>query len=114
MTYRGFDDYRRSRVSRAGSHYLDDNTLRFFDAYGGAQYGSSGSDLVVVVESVKDWNGERFYRPVAFRFESGKVATYRYSADALARSVARGTYVSAKALALAIGDGIATYMSDED
>ena len=78
--FRGFSTYLISRVSRAqgASNYLDDDTLRFFDAYGGAM-ANIDDNTVAVVESVRQspfYNyrtGEycvydREYRVTVFRF----------------------------------------------
>ena len=67
-TFRGFDTHLCARVSRAGSHYLDEDTLRFFDAYGGRHYGSTSGERVTVVESVAHPTMGRVYRPVTFTF----------------------------------------------
>ena len=76
----GYSTYLISRVSRAqgATHYLDDETLRFFDAYGGAM-ANIDDNTVAVVESVRQspvYNyrtGEycvydREYRVTVFRF----------------------------------------------
>lgn len=78
--FRGYSTYLISRVARAkgATHYLDDDTLRFFDAYGGAM-ANIDDNTVAVVESVRQspvYNyrtGEycvydREYRVTVFRF----------------------------------------------
>lgn len=78
--FRGFSTYLISRVSRAkgANEYLSDETLRFFDAYGGAM-ANIDENTIAVVESVRQspyYNyrtGEYFvydreYRVTVFRF----------------------------------------------
>lgn len=67
-TFRGFTHGLISRVQRTGSHYLDTDTLRFFDAYAGV-HAQIDPDHVAVVESVKDWTGNRWYRVTYFIFK---------------------------------------------
>ena len=66
-TFRGFTHGLISRVQRAGSHYLDSDTLKFFDAYAGL-HAQIDPDHIAVVESVKDWAGNRWYRVTYFIF----------------------------------------------
>lgn len=65
---RGYPRDLIDRVKRAGSHYLDADTLRFFNAYGGTIL-HRGRDTVVMVESIKSPYGDpREYRVVEFCF----------------------------------------------
>lgn len=67
-TFRGYPHSLISRVERAGSSYLDDDTLRFFNAYGGAIL-RQDRDTVTLVESIKSPYGDpREYRVAEFRF----------------------------------------------
>lgn len=66
-TFRGFPHSLISRVKRAGSHYLDTNALRFFNAYGGAIL-RQDRDTVALVESVRFEDEPREYRVVVFSF----------------------------------------------
>lgn len=70
-TYRGFDKGLISRATRAkgARYYFDEDTLRFFDAYGGRVL-SSGPDHVVMVESIRDtWSDTpRQYRVIMITF----------------------------------------------
>lgn len=88
MGYRGFDNYLTSRVDRAEGDrfYFREDTLKFFDAYGGAMGclpsdldGQSGERrLQTVVESVKGPSGIRTYRFVAVLFtDQGPARTER-------------------------------------
>lgn len=68
--YRGFNDSLISRVqnSRYGDrHYLDTETLQFFDSYGGRHYRVT-DDIFIVVESVRYSAQPRQYRGVRFMF----------------------------------------------
>lgn len=68
-TYRGIDTYLIDRVTRAGSPYLSESTLRFFDTYGGpAVAHGAGGDILSYVLSDKTWAGVRVYRIVTFVF----------------------------------------------
>lgn len=69
-TFRGFPSSLISRVQRAGNHYLDADTLRFFNAYGGTILHQTWN-TVVMVESVKPPYGPREYRVVVFSFAPG-------------------------------------------
>lgn len=65
---RGYPHSLISRVKRAGSHYLDADTLRFFNAYGGAIL-RQDRDTVTLVESIRfDRDTPREYRVAVFRF----------------------------------------------
>lgn len=76
-TFRGFTHGLISRVQRAGSHYLDRDTLKFFDAYAG-MHAQIDADHIAVVESVKDWSDNRWYRVTYFIFkEDGTVTVDR-------------------------------------
>lgn len=67
-TFRGFPHSLISRVQRAGNHYLDDDTLRFFNAYGDTIL-RQDRDTVVMVESIRfDAYTPREYRVVVFSF----------------------------------------------
>lgn len=70
-TYRGFDKHLISRTTRAmgARYYFDEDTLRYFDAYGG-RYLDSGPDHVVMVESIRDtWSDTpREYRVIVVKF----------------------------------------------
>lgn len=72
-TFRGFDSYLISRADRAGSHWFDADTLRFFDSYGGRSQ-RVGPDVYVVVSSERDHgpyaahNGQRTYSVRVFVF----------------------------------------------
>lgn len=64
---RGFPSSLISRVQRAGGHYLDADTLRFFNAYGGTIL-HQDRDTVVMVESIRFEDEPREYRVVVFSF----------------------------------------------
>ena len=66
-TFRGFDTYLISRVSRAGGHYFDESTLRFFNAYGGT-HARIDESRTLVVESVEHPSAGRIYRVILVRF----------------------------------------------
>lgn len=68
-TFRGWTVGLITRVQRAKGqhHYLDEDTLRFFNSYGGT-HAPVGRDTVFVVESVKPPHGPRHYRVVRFSF----------------------------------------------
>lgn len=64
---RGYPRSLISRVQRAGGHYLDPDTIRFFNAYGGTIL-RQDRDTVVMVESIRFEDEPREYRVVVFRF----------------------------------------------
>lgn len=64
---RGFPHSLISRVQRAGGHYLDADTLRFFNAYGGTIL-RQDRDTVTLVESIRFEDEPREYRVVVFSF----------------------------------------------
>lgn len=68
-TFRGWTVGLITRVQRAQGehHYLDADTLRYFNSYGGT-HAPVGRDTVFVVESVKPPHGPRHYRVVRFSF----------------------------------------------
>lgn len=73
--FRGFDTYMTSRVQRATGdhHYFDVDSLRFFDAFGGARFALPASldpsrRFVVLVESVVHPSAGRVYRPTVVLF----------------------------------------------
>lgn len=92
---RGFDPYLIARVQRAGSHYFDADTLRFFDAYGGASrhYAVPGEPphLYALVESVKPPYGDRYYRVVVVHLHDDGTVTIKRIADNLTASAANRT-----------------------
>lgn len=73
--FRGFDTHMMSRVERANGdhHYFDVASLRYFDAFGGATFGLPNSldptrRFSVIVESVRNYDGTRHYRPTVVLF----------------------------------------------
>lgn len=70
-TYRGYDKHLISRATRAmgDRHYFDEDTLRYFDAYG-CKWLDNGPDHVVMVESIRDtWSGAPHeYRVIEVKF----------------------------------------------
>src|SRR5690606_18869659 len=64
---RGYPRDLIDRVKRADHHYLDPDTLRFFNAFGGAIL-YSDRDTVVMVESIRFRREPREYRVAEFRF----------------------------------------------
>lgn len=74
-TFRGFDKSLIARVSNArhgARNYLDTDTLRYFDAYGG-EHAMIDDDTIAVIESVRfrsayHDDGPRKYRVTVFRF----------------------------------------------
>lgn len=124
MTYRGYDPYLVSRVSRAGSHYLDPDTLRFFDAYMGPIW--RGESFDVIVESVRPSWGPRVYKVAVFAYNADGTATtlstdpdraWATSKSAAKRASAAWAALksgaSLKSVATLIGDGIAAYLTED-
>lgn len=73
--FRGFDTHLISRVDRCkgDSHYFSPEALRFFGAFGGASFAlphflDSSRRFHVLVESVKNHDGTRHYRPTVVLF----------------------------------------------
>ena len=93
--FRSFDPYLVSRVQHAGSHYFDPDTLRFFDAYGGASrhFSRPGEPPhgYALVESVRPPWGDRYYRIVVVTFEDDGSVTIKRIADHLCQSTATRT-----------------------
>ena len=66
---RGYPRDLIGRVKRAGSFYLEPDTLRYFNAYGGVIL-CRDRNTVVMVESIRFERDPREYRVVEFRFAS--------------------------------------------
>lgn len=64
---RGYPRDLIDRARRVGTFYLDPETLRFFNAYGGAIL-YRDRDTVVMVESIRFDREPREYRVTEFRF----------------------------------------------
>lgn len=88
-TFRGFDVYLISRVSRANSHYLDADTLRWFNAYGGT-HARLSDELTYVVESVEHPSLGRVYRVVEFRFYQNEDNRERVNVERVTDFLSRG------------------------
>jgi hypothetical protein len=95
-TFRGFDVYLLSRVARArGEHsYFSDDTLRWFNAYGGT-HARIDDSRTALVESVEHPTHGRIYRVVLVTFtpdveRGGESVTIERVIDNLTRGLANG------------------------